>query len=631
MTNHSKMYKNGRNWMFASVAALTMLAAGTMTAHADSQTSNTNGQSSDTNNNTGNTNNNDSQVAINGGASQTNDNSSASTSSATAAASVNFKSNTDDNTSSQTNSTAAQTTDTTTSSDTTNTASTASEKAVVNFVQTPTANTQADISAIHFSNGAKQQNFIESVASGAIEGWNKYGVLPSVTVAQAILESGWGTSTLSTEAHNLFGIKGSYNGNSVTMSTREVYNGRSVYVNAAFRAYANNSESVEDHGNFLYSNSRYSNLLGDTNYASVARKLQADGYATDPSYASSLINLIQTYNLTQLDTIALSGAQPVITNKGNNGNSSSVDNSGYYTVQSGDTLSGIASEFATTVQTLAQLNDISNPNRIYVGQRLLVKQASSSNSTTTTTTPSTSTNTGSSTTTTATSYTVQSGDNLSGIANKFGTTWQSLAQLNNLSNPNLIHVGQVLQLSAGTSTNTSTTTTTSTGTYTVQSGDNLSSIASQFGTTYETLAQLNNLSNPNLIRVGQVLKVSGSSTTTTSSSSNTTTTGTGTYTVKSGDTLSGIAAQYGTTYEALAQRNNISNPNTIYVGQVLQISGSSTSAARVSSSSRCNYVVKSGDTLSGIAANYGISWTTLAARNGIQAPYTIYVGQRLAL
>ena len=91
------------------------------------------------------------------------------------------------------------------------------------------------------------------------------------------------------------------------MRTREVYGGRSVYVNANFRAYANNSESVTDHGRFLNVNSRYRNLLGDTNYASVANKLRQDGYATDPSYASTLIRFVQTYNLNQLDAVALSG------------------------------------------------------------------------------------------------------------------------------------------------------------------------------------------------------------------------------------------------------------------------------------------------------------------------------------
>lgn len=615
----AKVFQSGRNWMFASVAALTMLAAGATTAHADSQNTNNNNQQNSANANSNNDNSQNNQVAINGSANNSQNTTSNTTtanttnnqSAATAAASVNFKSANDNNTNNSTNQAAATTTQTT------------SQKAVVNVTSTPVAKQQADISSIRFSSNARSQQFIESVAPGAIQGWQKYGVLPSVTVAQAILESGWGSS----QAHNLFGIKGSYNGHSVVMRTREVYGGTSVYINDSFRAYANNSESVEDHGNFLYSNRRYHNLLGDRNYVSVANKLRADGYATDPRYASSLINLVRTYGLDRLDTIAFSGAQPVVTNKDNGGSNNSAA-SGYYTVQSGDTLSGIAAEFSTTTQTLAQLNDIANPNRIYVGQRLLVKTSSSASQPT---------NNSQSTTSTATSYTVQSGDNLSEIAAKFGTTYETLARLNNIANPNRIYVGQVLRLTAGSSSSVTTSTSNTsanTGTYIVKSGDNLSEIAAKFDTTYENLARINNITNPNRIYVGQVLRLSNTTSsashyTSTSSRANTA----GTYTVQSGDTLSGIAAKLGTSYEALAQRNNIANPNRIYVGQVLRVSGNGTVSYRHSStaSSRGTYVVKSGDTLSGIASNYGLSWTTLASKNHIARPYTIYVGQRIVL
>lgn len=102
----------------------------------------------------------------------------------------------------------------------------------------------------------------------------------------------------------MFGIKGSYNGHSVTFPTGEYYGGRYVTVNAAFRAYSNYAESIDDHGNFLASNSRYSNLIGDTDYNSVANKLHSDGYATSPTYASTLINIINTYHLYDWDYAA---------------------------------------------------------------------------------------------------------------------------------------------------------------------------------------------------------------------------------------------------------------------------------------------------------------------------------------
>ena len=143
---------------------------------------------------------------------------------------------------------------------------------------------------------------------------------------------------------------------------------------------------------------------------------------------------------------------------------------------------------------------------------------------------------------------------------------------------------------------------------------------------------MNNITNPNRIYVGQVLRISGNTNASTPTQSTTTTNSTSSYTVQSGDTLSGIAAKFGTSYEALAQRNNIANPNTIYVGKVIQISGSANNnRSYQSTSSQGTYTVKSGDTLSGIAAAHGTSWTSLANKNGIRAPYTIYVGQRISL
>ena len=146
-----------------------------------------------------------------------------------------------------------------------------------------------------------RQAFLDSIKQGALDGWNQYGVLPSVTAAQAILESAWGQSALATEGHNLFGIKGSYNGQSIYMNTREVGAGGSYYVNAAFRRYPNNAASVKDHGAFLANNSRYHNLLWQTDYHTVTRLIRQDGYATDPNYTYALNNLIQTYGLDSWD------------------------------------------------------------------------------------------------------------------------------------------------------------------------------------------------------------------------------------------------------------------------------------------------------------------------------------------
>ena len=665
---HYKMYKSGRQWVFASIAALTMLTAAGSVAHAD-QTDQTTHQitvSGSANGSDASQDSDSSSAADSSAASQTSDTassasqasaestasaqatseSSASAASAVASLAIQASSAAESATAAASSVSAASSSNAVQSAAATQTsdaASSASQAAAATTTlaaaNTDTASNQVDLSSLYFSSNAKSQHFIESVAQGAINGWTKYGVLPSVTVAQAILESGWGQSALSTQAHNLFGIKGSYNGQYVTMQTREVYNGQSYYIYDNFRKYANNSESVEDHGNFLYSNSRYANLLDDQSYASVARKLQADGYATDPSYASSLIKLVEMYNLTQLDNIAFSGKQPVINNKNdyNYSNSGNADSSnGYYTVQSGDTLSGIALKFSTTSSKLAQLNSISNPNLIYVGQRLLVNQSSNSNSSSSGQSSSTTTNTEAS----AASYTVKSGDTLSGIASQYNTTVNQIVSLNQLSNPNLIYVGQVLKLKNSQTTNSSSssssTAATTVGTYTVKAGDTLSAIASRYSTSSSTLASLNSLSNPNLIYVGQVLKVSSNASTSssTSSSANSTVTTAASYTVKAGDTLSAIAAKYGTTYQALASTNSISNPNDIYVGQVIKVSATATAAssqAASSTNSNGSYTVKSGDTLYGIALANGLNWQTLAKQNGISDPNVIFVGQKLSL
>lgn len=156
--------------------------------------------------------------------------------------------------------------------------------------------------------------------------------------------------------------------------------------------------------------------------------------------------------------------------------------------------------------------------------------------------------------------------------------------------------------------------------YTVKSGDTLSAIASRYGMTVNALVTLNGIKNANLIYPGQSLRVADSGQGSTVSQKATTTTPTSTYTVRYGDTLSAIASRYGTSTSTLASINGISNPNWIYPGQALKLSGGSSTHA---------YTVRSGDTLSGIASRLGTSWTSLKAKNGISNANLIYPGQAL--
>lgn len=149
----------------------------------------------------------------------------------------------------------------------------------------------------------EKQDFITSIKDGAIQCMKQYKILASLTIAQAILESGWGTSELSVKANNLFGIKRWGYTNYITLPTTEYVNGQPIIVNADFRKYSSWSESINDHAAFLLENSRYSNLIGCTDYIQACQLIKQDGYATDPNYANTLIQIVKENNLNQYDVI----------------------------------------------------------------------------------------------------------------------------------------------------------------------------------------------------------------------------------------------------------------------------------------------------------------------------------------
>jgi peptidoglycan hydrolase-like protein with peptidoglycan-binding domain len=146
--------------------------------------------------------------------------------------------------------------------------------------------------------------FLDRVAADAIKSQRQTGVPASVTLAQAVLESGWGKSTLSTKANNFFGIKGEGPAGHVLMPTKEFLNGKWVTVNAKFRKYDSPAGSFADHGKFLRENSRYANAFKHTDDAArFAREIHKAGYATDPAYSDKLISIIKQYGLERFDKI----------------------------------------------------------------------------------------------------------------------------------------------------------------------------------------------------------------------------------------------------------------------------------------------------------------------------------------
>lgn len=151
-----------------------------------------------------------------------------------------------------------------------------------------------------------EEKFIQTIVD-SLKG-QKLNILPSVTIAQAILESNWGKSSLAKEACNLFGIKASkdWTGGVYAKTTKEQKPSGNIYtINANFRKYASWNESIKDHDNFFVSTpwrtQNYQKVLTAKNYKDQAQALRECGYATDLNYGSKLIRLIEEHNLQKYD------------------------------------------------------------------------------------------------------------------------------------------------------------------------------------------------------------------------------------------------------------------------------------------------------------------------------------------
>lgn len=171
--------------------------------------------------------------------------------------------------------------------------------------------TSADASD-NVSLNQEQSIFVSRVLPGALRGFEK-GLFPSITIAQAIHESGWGKSSLAAEYNNLFGVKAdaSWNGSVVEIPTQEEVNGGVITIVARWRVYESWDASIDDRIAFLTENSRYqeAGVFDTSNYIEQAQALQRAGYATDSSYAEKLINTIETYSLYLYDIEPGSGSE----------------------------------------------------------------------------------------------------------------------------------------------------------------------------------------------------------------------------------------------------------------------------------------------------------------------------------
>ncbi|MFV0560282.1 MAG: glycoside hydrolase family 73 protein [Enterococcus sp.] len=153
---------------------------------------------------------------------------------------------------------------------------------------------------------ALHQDFIKTLVPHAQELQDGYGILPSIIIGQAILESNWGESLLASEYNNLFGMKAYGDQPKVNLETKEFMNEEWITIQGDFRVYDSWSASLDDHTLLFvkgvdWNPALYEGVLTATNYREAAQALQDAGYATDPGYAEKIIQVIETYNLNQYD------------------------------------------------------------------------------------------------------------------------------------------------------------------------------------------------------------------------------------------------------------------------------------------------------------------------------------------
>ena len=232
-------------------------------------------------------------------------------------------------------------------------------------------------------------------------------------------------------------------------------------------------------------------------------------------------------------------------------------------------------------------------------------------------------------------HTVSRGETLAGIAARHGTSTAALAAANGITNPNRIYAGTTLTVPRAAAPAPSPST------YTVRRGDTLGSIASRAGTSIATVVSLNGIKNPNLIRIGQVLSLPGSTAAPAAPAAPaspgpapvaaiTPVGGATHHVVRSGDTISGIAGRYGIPQAQLIAANGLTN-NRVYLGQRLALMPGGGAVAPTSAPGGTTHTVARGETLSTIAQRYGTTIRAIQDANGINDPNLVRVGQKLTI
>jgi lysozyme len=303
-----------------------------------------------------------------------------------------------------------------------------------------------------------------------------------------------------------------------------------------------------------------------------------------------------------------------------------------HVVQRGEYLSGIAIRYGITMQALAAANGISQPDRIYPGQKLVIPNPVVQ--------PPPPAPPG------YRYYTVQPGEILSMVAVRANLSVEQLAALNRINPPYDVQPGQQILVPTATPDPT-------TRTHTVQPGEYLLGIALKYNVSMEELARLNNIRPPYLLSNGQVLNLPGNISIPPGGA---TPPGNATYTAQPGDYLLGIALKYNVSLEALAQANNLRPPYSVSPGQVLRIPANAGPApapigggtqplpsqpppsqppapqpTQPTNQVGRTHTVKDGEFLLSIALKYSLSMEAVAKANNLAPPYYLTVGQVLRI
>lgn len=280
-----------------------------------------------------------------------------------------------------------------------------------------------------FGQNKAYEAYIKKYQSMAIDQMLRYKIPASITLAQGLLESGAGQSRLTREAHNHFGIKcgSSWTGPYYVMDDD--------YKNEHFRAYKNAKQSYEDHSKFLTQNRRYHKLfeLKITDYKGWAKGLKAAGYATNPNYARSLIQIIEDYKLYRFDKYKGKKASKLMKKAQELEVTHDVwaNNNNFYTIaRAGDTFQSIGKEMKVSERRLRKYNEVDKHYELQTGDIVYFekKQKKADKSYR------------------KTYHEIKSGDSLWSLSQKYGMRLSTLYKLNKLPNDYSPAVGDLIRI-----------------------------------------------------------------------------------------------------------------------------------------------------------------------------------------